>query len=292
MSQSPSEGPGQAHPCDGAWRPLDPFIRTGADPWSSCAEGFTGFTVSWSTITADPERWEQYDDARESTGGALRIDLAEGTGRMALEAALEYQPELIRVPAPSFPIDDDGLHAIARLDAAATRAETALTLSAPIRSAAADLQVLIAAAISSQAVVAFGLDGFGEGALESLGTLEGLAVFCPGLEFASAYRLGATAFDGTFGLLGPVACSEALGLAEDNPGEARQLERRLQRFIDGPFERATRALPPDERAVALAGTFAFFEEEGGDPPVAFAEMDWLELRAAIDEQGLFPPDLT
>ncbi|QDV06971.1 hypothetical protein Poly30_24900 [Planctomycetes bacterium Poly30] len=279
----------KAHPCDGAWRPLDPFVRTGADPWSACPEGFTGFTVRWSTIAADPERWEPYADALEAAGGALRIDLDDVTSSGTFHAALEHQPELIKLYLPERPEPDALRFALAPLDEAAAENETALVLGVPRGGDPEGHGALMALAQESRSVVAFGLESFDEEQADTLGNVDGLALFSPGLEFAGAFRRGATAFEGTFGLLGPEACAEAMELAEASALEALQLERRIQRFVEGAFERATRHLSPDERAVALAGTFAFFEEEGGDPPVALAHDAWLDLCAEIDRQGLFPP---
>lgn len=239
----------------------------------------------------DPERWEHYADAVESAGGAIRLDLDHAVPgpalSLALVAALEHEPEIIRVP---FGVSR-GSGPLEQLDGLAAENETALVLGIDRGAGGEDLAAVIEAARSSESVIAFALDRFDEDHVEALGHAKGLALFSPGFEFASAARLGAAAFDGSFGLLGPEACTEALAMATSSPGEALQLERRLLRFIEGAFERATRALSPDERAVALAGTFAYFEEEGAAPPEAFSEGEWEALGDALDELGFFPRDV-
>ncbi len=184
------------------------------------------------------------------------------------------------------PVSTEG--SLAQVERWAQEAATAIVLFIPTDAPSPATILETAAALPS--VVGVSLEALDEELTPVLSAPEDYAVFSPGLEFASAYRVGATAFEGEFGLLGPAACAEAIELARTDLPQALQLERTLQRLIEGTFERVTRGLVPAQRAALLAATFAFFEEEGGAPPSEIAPDLWTEWRLAIHGAGLFPAD--
>lgn len=280
------------HPTNGAWRPLDALVLTDADPATSCPRGFTGFTVRLSTVQKRPDPWERFYDRLVDLDAPLRIDLDDrgpARRRKDFAAALDAGPDLVSFSCGESPWSNESFRSI---DEEAAAEEIALVLSgspALLRDhGALEVARLVDWFHESQSVTALRMAAFDEDLAEGLGRLEGAGLFSPGFEFASAFRHGAGAFDGLFGLLGPAAAVEALQmLQEDLPG-ALQLERKLQRFTEGAFERTTRGWDPARRQRALSDTFAYFEESGeGRPPSIVAE-DWSALLSAVHRLELFP----
>ena len=296
-----------AHPTDGAWRPLDAFVLNGADPASSCPAGFTGFTVRWTTILKQPDAWDPFYDELLELEAPLRIDLDDASPAKRhrdFTDALSAGPDIVCFDGAKTPWTSDSFD---RIDGEAAEDEVALVLSARPRhlsnadqhqrenqrenqrdSQTAEHQRLLDFLHGSQSVTALRMEAYDEDLAEILGHPRGFGLFSPGFEFASAFRRGAGALEGDFGLLGPAAASEALELARCDLPAALMLERKLQRFTEGAFERATRRLGPPERQRALADTFAYFEEGRGAPPGSIASEDWSMLLAAIDKLELFP----
>ena len=278
-----------AHPTDGVWRPLDAFVATGADPAAACPRGFTGFTVRLTTVRVHAEAWDRFYDRLVDTDAPLRIDLPDSAPAQRhrdFERALDEGPDLVGLDGAADPWT---AASIERIDSAAAAANVALVLTAhPKEPLADEAQRLIDRFHGAESVVALRMDPYDEDRAEALGRLEGAGLFSPGFEFASAFRRGAGAFEGRFGLLGPAAAAQALEmLRTDLPG-ALLLERKLQRFAEGAFLQATRTLAEADRNRAMAETFAYFENSRGVPAPGIAPDDWATLLAANERLELFP----
>ncbi len=289
MTSGRPAGRDDAHPTDGAWRPLDAFVKTDADPAFACPAGFTGFTVRWATVLQHPGPWDPFYDRLVELEAPLRIDLDDSgpaKRHRDFDRVLDAGPDLVCFDGAATPWTSSSFE---RIDQAAAADEVGLVLTAHRRQPKAEeVKRLIGHVRDSDSVTALRIDPFDEDLADDLGGQEGTGLFSPGFEFASAFRRGAGAAEGRFGLLGPAAIAQALEMLRKDLRGALTLERKLQRFTEGAFTQATRRLGDAERTCALAETFAYFEDSRGVPPAVIAPVDWAALLSANDQLELFP----
>ena len=95
------------------------------------------------------------------------------------------------------------------------------------------------------------IDGHDEDLLDALASSEDVAAMVGGDEFASSFRLGATAFEGLPALLGPTLGPRLLNACEEDAGRALDLERRLLRALEAIVD--GREFDRTEAQLALGG---------------------------------------
>ena len=144
----------------------------------------------------------------------------------------------------------------ARLVERAAEAEVDVVLLA--RGDAREAEVIVDLAARYEAILAVSVERVDEEGLDVLGTIERLGVLAPGFEMVTAFRRGACGADRRIGLLSPGAATWILETCDARIGDALDLERRLQRFLETSLDRGRRAFDGNEEAfgrllVALGG---------------------------------------
>ncbi|MEM9380143.1 MAG: hypothetical protein AAGB93_09380 [Planctomycetota bacterium] len=192
---------------------------------------------------------------------AVRVDLPRDGAAAArgvdLDAALDAEPDLVGLPVHGLDaLGAAGLDANARLVARAAEADVDVVLLA--RGDAREAEAIVAFAAEHEVILAVSVERVDEEALDVLGTVERLGVLAPGFEIVSAFRRGACGADRWIGLLSPRAGTWILETCSARIGDALDLERRLQRFLETSLDRARRGFDGNEEAfgrllVALGG---------------------------------------
>ncbi len=195
------------HPCDGPWLSLDDMLATCAPkdvgPFLEAAAdwGLTGIMACTDGLLA-------YPMALPESLGVLEIQDVGSSGDPTQSQATGSGADLVALR----PGRDQERAAV--LDLRGT---------GPLHSTAIVPWPDLTAVLLPRA---------DEDTLDALSRFEDLAVFVPGDEFASGYRLGAASHFGVLTALHPWAAVQASELVSEDLPLALDLERRLQRFLE------------------------------------------------------------